>query len=120
MAPGGATALILCSLLCLIHGQEDTRTREEVARACHQKVEKVKKNMERWVEAGRHPVEIRDTMHQECFPLMRQGRFREAEKVIDRVLEQLTTGAPSPANRCRLCVSGLQRACSRPVSRQPC
>ncbi len=52
--------------------------------------------MQRWASEGHHPFEIRDIMHAECFPLMRSGRFREAEKVLDRVLDILKKGPPVP------------------------
>jgi hypothetical protein len=87
-------ALLLCTLSCPLRAQDDTRSREELAKACQEKVEKVKEGMQRWASEGRRPFEIRDIMHAECFPLMRSGRFREAEKILDRVLDMLNKEAP--------------------------
>ncbi|MHC4537413.1 MAG: hypothetical protein ACYS6K_26030 [Planctomycetota bacterium] len=57
-------------------------------------MEKVKEGMQRWASEGCQPFEIRDIMHSEFFPLIQGGRFLEAEKVLDRVLEMLKKGPP--------------------------
>ena len=92
---GITAALLLCTLLCPLGAQDDTRTREELAKACQEKVEKVREGMQRWASEGRQPFEIRDIMHTECFPLMQSGRFRKAEEVLDRVLAMLKKEAPA-------------------------
>ena len=94
IVPGITAALLLCTLLCPLRAQDDTRTREELIKACQAKVEKVQAGMQRWVSEGYHPIEIRDIMHAEFFPHMKAGRFREAEKVADRVLILLKKGPP--------------------------
>ena len=91
---GITVALLLCTFLCPLRAQDDTRTREELAKACHEKVEKVEEGMQRWASEGRQPFEIRDIMHAEFFPHVKAGRYREAEKVADRVLEMLKKGPP--------------------------
>jgi len=91
---GITAALLLCALLCPLQAQEDTRTREEVIRACEEKVKRVEQGMQRWASEGHHPFEIRDIMHAEFFPHAKAGRFREAEKVADRVLGMLKKGPP--------------------------
>ena len=89
-------SLLLCAFLCPGQAQEDTRTREEVVRACEEKVKKVEQGMQRWASQGQYPVDIHNLMHAEFFPLTNAGRFREAEKVADRVLEMLKKGPPVP------------------------
>ncbi len=91
---GITASLLLCMLLCPLRAQDDTRTREELVKACQEKVEKVKEGMQLWAAEGRQPFEIRDIMHTECFPLMQSERFHEAEKVLDRVLDMLKKEAP--------------------------
>jgi len=86
--------LLLCMLLCPLRAQDDTRGRAELAKACQDKVEEVEEGMKRWASEGRQPFEIRDIMHAEFFPHIQGGRFREAEKVADRVLALLKKGPP--------------------------
>ncbi|HEC02623.1 MAG TPA: hypothetical protein ENI81_03705, partial [Phycisphaerales bacterium] len=87
-----SAALLVCALLCPLRAQDDTRGRAELAKVCQEKVERVKEGMQRWASEGRQPFDIRDIMHAECFPLMQAGRFREAEKVLDRALAMLEKG----------------------------
>jgi hypothetical protein len=93
---GITAALLLCALLCPLQAQDEARRRQELVKACQEKIEKVQEGMKRWASEGHQPFEIRDIMHAECFPLMRSGRFREAEKVLDRVLDMLKKGPPVP------------------------
>ena len=92
MVSGITAALLLCTFLCSLQAQDDTRTREELAKACQEKFEKVQAGMQRWASEGHQPFEIRDIMHAEFFPHIQGGKFREAEKVADRVLEMLKKG----------------------------
>lgn len=89
---GVVVALLLCTLLCPLRAQDDTRRREEVVRGLQKKVEQVKKGMARWASVGRSPSEVSGIMHEEFFPKMKAGRYREAEKVVDRVLALLKKG----------------------------
>ena len=57
-------------------------------------MKQVEAGMERWASEGHQPFEIHDIMHADFFPLTNAGRFREAEKVVDRVLEMLKKGPP--------------------------
>ena len=91
----GITAtLLLCTLVCPLRAQDDARTREEMIKACLDKVEKVKEGMQRWASEGCSPHEVGLIMRDEFPPHMNGGRFREAEKVLDRVLELLKKEAP--------------------------
>ena len=92
---GITASLLLCTLLCPLRAQDDTRTREEMIKACLGKVEKVKDGMQRWVSEGRSPHEIGVIMRDEFPPHINGGRFREAEKVLDRVLDMLNKVAPA-------------------------
>ena len=87
-------ALVLCTLLCPLRAQDDTGRRAELVKACQDKVEKVQAGMQRWASEGRSPHEVGLIMRDEFFPLMQGGRYREAEKVVDRVLEMLKKGPP--------------------------
>jgi len=88
--------MLLCTLLCPLRAQDDTRTREELAKACQEKVEKIQQCMQQWASQGRYPIDIHNIMHAEFFPHTKAGRYREAEKVADRVLEMLKKGPPVP------------------------
>jgi hypothetical protein len=50
--------------------------------------------MERWASEGRSPHEVGLIMRDEFSPHMQAGRFREAEKVLDCVLDMLNKEAP--------------------------
>jgi len=88
------TALLLCTLACPLRAQNDTRSREEMIKACLDKVEKVKEGMQRWASEGCSPHEVGLIMRDEFPPLMNGRRFREAEKVLDRALGILNKEAP--------------------------
>jgi len=91
---GVTAALLLCTLLCPLWAQDDTGRRAELVKACQEKVEEVQADMQRWASEGRSPHEVGLIMRDEFFPLMQDGRYREAEKVVDRVLEMLKKGPP--------------------------
>ena len=91
---GITAALLLCTLLCPLRAQDDTRRRRELVKACQKKVEKVKEGMKRWASEGRSPSEVGEIMRDEFSPLMQGGSFRQAEKVLDRVLDMLKKEAP--------------------------
>jgi len=91
----GITALLLLGMLLFpLRAQDDTRTQEEVAEACHEKVKEVHARMQRLASEGRYPMKIHNTMHAEFFPKMEAGKYREAEKVANRVLALLKKGPP--------------------------
>jgi len=56
--------------------------------AIPEKLEKVKTGVERWQNEGRDPSAIAQLM-QEFSPLMQEGKFKEAEALLDRALKQL-------------------------------
>ena len=87
-------ALLLCMLLCPLRAQDDTRGRAELIKACQEKVERIKEGMNRWVSEGRSPHKVGLIMRDEFTPHMQAGRFREAEKVLDRALDILKKEAP--------------------------
>ncbi len=91
---GIAVATLLGTLLCPLRAQDDTRTRRELLQACRARVEKVKAGMQRWASEGRSPHKVGLIMRDEFFPHMQAGRFREAEKVADRILGILGKEAP--------------------------
>ncbi|MHC4692627.1 MAG: hypothetical protein ACYS67_07785 [Planctomycetota bacterium] len=93
---GIIAALLLWVFACPLQAEDEAGGRAELVRACEEKVKRVEQGMQRWASQGHHPFEIRDIMHAECFPLMRSGRFREAEQVLDRVLDILKKGPPVP------------------------
>jgi len=90
---GIASVLLLCTDSHL-SAQDDTRTREEVAQSCDKIVQEIQSEMKRWVSERYNPVEHHDRMHAEFFPHIRAGRYREAEKVAQRVLALLKKGPP--------------------------
>ena len=92
---GITASLLLCVLLCPLRAQDDTRSREEMIRACLEKVEKVKEGMQRWASEGRSPHQVGLIMRDEFPPHMNGRRFREAEKVLDRALGILNKEAPA-------------------------
>lgn len=51
-----------------------------------QKMEKVKAGVENWQNSSRDPSQVGGIM-QEFEPLMRQGKFQEAEAILDRALK---------------------------------
>ncbi|MCH8219422.1 MAG: hypothetical protein IH892_21930, partial [Planctomycetes bacterium] len=57
-------------------------------------MEKVKEGMRRWASEGRSPSEVGEIMRDEFSPHMQDGSFREAEKILDRVLELQKKEAP--------------------------
>ncbi len=56
-----------------------------------QKMEKIKAGVEDWQGSGRDPSGIGEIM-QEFEPLMKAGKFKEAEAVLDRALKALGKG----------------------------
>jgi Spy/CpxP family protein refolding chaperone len=63
---------------------EDTRKR------LTEKVERVQQTAQRWVESGRDPSAIAQTMEKMVKPLLDTGKVIEAEAELDRLLERLT------------------------------
>ena len=96
MISGITVALLLCAVASPLVAQDDTRTQEEVAKACKEKVKQVHARLQRLAadEHGSMMTQIRDTMRAEFFPKMEAGKYREAEKVADRVLAVLRKGPP--------------------------
>ena len=93
---GITAAVLLGAFLCPLQAQEDTRSREDMVKACHAKVEKVKEGMHRWASEGGNPHEVGIIMRDEFGPCMHAGNFHEAEKVLNRALDILKKGPPVP------------------------
>jgi hypothetical protein len=55
------------------------------------KMERVKAGVDGWQSAGRDPSRIGQIM-QEFEPLMREGKLKDAEEVLDRALKVLGEG----------------------------
>ena len=48
--------------------------------------------MIQWAARGKNPNQIGQQMQKEFFPLMKAGKVQEAEKLIDRIMEQVRQG----------------------------
>jgi len=66
--------------------------RDQQLRRIHSKVKQVENGMKQWAEHGKNPNKIGQQMHQEFFPMMKAGNVQDAEKLIDRIMEQLRQG----------------------------
>jgi len=64
------------------------RSPEGVQRVLHGKMQKVQETVQRWQNDGRDPSAVAEIM-QELEPLMKQGRLKDAEGVLDRALKVL-------------------------------
>src|SRR2546426_1067012 len=64
------------------------RSPEEVERVLQGKLQKVQEGVQRWQNDGRDPSTIVEAM-QEFEPLMKQGKHKDAEALLDRVLKLL-------------------------------
>ena len=56
----------------------------------HEKATRVQTGVARWQEAGRDPSPIGELMNQ-IDPLMRAGKMREAEAILDQALKLIAT-----------------------------
>ena len=64
--------------------------------ALAQKIEQIKAGVEGWQNAGRDPSAIAELM-QGFEPLMKEGKLREAQALLDRALAALREGNPDQA-----------------------
>ena len=64
------------------------RSPEEVQRLLQTKLQKVQDGVQRWQNDGRDPSAVAEIM-QEFEPLMKQGKHKDAEALLDRVLKLL-------------------------------
>jgi len=64
------------------------RSPEEVQRVLEGKMKKIQETVERWQNDGRDPSAVAEIM-QGFEPLMKQGKHKEAEVLMDRVLKLL-------------------------------
>ena len=64
------------------------RSPEEVQRVLQGKMQKVQENVQRWQNEGRDPSAVAEIM-QELEPLMKQGKLKDAEALLDRALKLL-------------------------------
>jgi len=64
------------------------RSPEEVQRVLQGKMQKVQENVQRWQNDGRDPSAVAEIM-QELEPLMKQGKHKDAEALLDRALKLL-------------------------------
>jgi len=74
-------------------------TSTDSAEAVHQrvaaKIERVKQGAHQWAASGRDPSPIASMMEEKVGPLIKAGKFSEAEPEVNRVLEQLNQDAKS-------------------------
>ncbi len=64
------------------------RSPEEVQRLLQAKMQKIQEGVERWQNDGRDPSAVAEIM-QELEPLMKQGKHKDADAVLDRALKLL-------------------------------
>jgi len=64
------------------------RSPEEVQRVLEGKMKKIQETVERWQNDGRDPSAVAEIM-QGLEPLMKQGKHKDAEALLDRVLKLL-------------------------------
>jgi len=64
------------------------RSPEEVQRLLQAKMQKIQEGVERWQNDGRDPSAVAEIM-QELEPLMKQGKHKDADDVLDRALKFL-------------------------------
>ena len=64
------------------------RSPEEVERVLQGKLQNVQEGVQRWQNNGRDPSTIAEAM-QEFEPLMKQGKLKDAEALLDRALKLL-------------------------------
>jgi len=64
------------------------RSPEEMQRVLQGKMEKIQAGVQRWQNDGRDPSTVAETM-QEFEPLMKQGKHKDAEALLDRALKLL-------------------------------
>lgn len=64
------------------------RSPEEIQRALQAKIEKIQAGVQRWQDDGRDPSSIAETM-QQFDPLMKAGKIKEAEALLDTVIKLL-------------------------------
>src|SRR5216117_4167995 len=64
------------------------RSPEEVQRLLQAKVQKIQDGVQRWQNDGRDPSSVAEIM-QEFEPLMKQGKHKDAEALLDRALKLL-------------------------------
>ena len=61
---------------------------EEVQRGLQGKLQKVQEGVQRWQNDGRDPSTVAEIM-QEFEPLMKKGKHKDAESLLDRALKLL-------------------------------
>jgi len=64
------------------------RSPEEVQRLLQAKIQKIQEGVERWQNDGRDPSAVAEIM-QELEPLMKQGKHKDADALLDRALKLL-------------------------------
>jgi Spy/CpxP family protein refolding chaperone len=69
-------------------GSGQIRPPEEVQRTLEGKLQQVQDAVQRWQDAGRDPTAVAEMM-QQFEPLMKQGKHKEAEALLDRALKLL-------------------------------
>jgi hypothetical protein len=77
--------------------ESPTAPTETVQQRVAAKVERVTQGVRQWTASGRDPLGIGRTMDEKVKPLLKTGKFSEAEMELDRVLEQLQQSTPMPA-----------------------
>ncbi|OLE71200.1 MAG: hypothetical protein AUG74_06710 [Bacteroidetes bacterium 13_1_20CM_4_60_6] len=67
------------------------RGRPQLPQAIPQKMERVKAAVQKWQDEGRDPSQVGELM-QGFEPLMKEGKFKEAEQLLDQALKILGGG----------------------------
>ena len=68
------------------------RNVDEMRKRLTEKVTQVQAGVQQWQASGRDPSPIARAMQEDCKPLLDAGKVREAEAVLDRLLQQLQAG----------------------------
>lgn len=68
------------------------RNADETRKRLTEKVVQVQAGAQLWLDSGRDASPIARAMQEECKPLLDAGKVREAEAVLDRLLQQLQAG----------------------------
>ncbi len=75
-------------------GRADDETMDATRIRLTAKVERVKRGVRRWASTGRDPSAILKTMDEKVKPLLQAGNVANAERELDRVLDQLRDEGP--------------------------
>ena len=83
--------------LSMVSAESPSDPGEAMRQRITAKAERVQEGAQTLAANGTDPSFIRQAMEETVKPLLATGKFDEAEKELDRVLEQLPPGKPTPA-----------------------